>query len=120
MKNPIKYVAISGVTLSLLAFPVVSKPLLFSPSAAYASKDEDGEREEDEIKGTIEAVDTTNATVTVNGKTYTLAQDAEIEREEDGKITVSELGKYVGAKAELKLNKNKLVHELEIEEGDED
>ncbi|HEX3035722.1 MAG TPA: hypothetical protein VHT73_11440 [Thermodesulfobacteriota bacterium] len=120
MKNPIKCVAISGVALSLLVFPVVSKPLPISPSAAYASEDEDEENERDEVKGTIGAVDTAKATVTLKGKTYTLAPNAEIEKEGEGKITVSELGKYVGARAELKLNKDNLVYELEIEDDDDE
>lgn len=112
MKKFFKLAAVSGVAFSILAFsPSIKLPSPFS-SVSYAS-----EKENQKIKGTIEAVDMNNYLLTVNGKQYTMTQNVKIGKEEsDEKIPLSDISKYVGTRTELKLNKDGSVYGIELGE----
>lgn len=108
MKKLTKLAGISGVAFSLLAVPVATGIILTHPSTVSA-----GERE---VNGPIEAVDVDNTKIKVNGTTYTIKQDAVIERDDpDGKISLSELNNHVGDQVELELDKENMVYRIELD-----
>lgn len=105
MKHLQKLLALTGITFLIFALPLVG----------IAS---DYEKESyTEIKGSIEVVDVDNLTIIVDGETYKVKPEAKIEKEDDQKITLSELSTHLGSRVEIKMDKENTVYEIELEDS---
>ncbi len=83
--------------------------------------DDDDENENEDIKGELQAVDTTARTVKVNGETYPVSPEIVIEIEHrDGHLPFNQLDQYIGRLVEIKFNANNVVFEMEIKDGTSD
>jgi Ca2+-binding RTX toxin-like protein len=72
--------------------------------------------DENEVKGTLSAVDTTSRTVTVNGQTYSVSAQVNVEVN-DTHIPFGQLASYVGKQVELKLNSENIAFKIEVKGG---
>ncbi len=93
---------------------------LDSDGAAYKIKIENEERSNSrdrkrkEIKGTLQGIDATNFTVTVNGQSYSVLPSVIVKVEHQGIIAFEQLASYVGQRVELKLNADGSVYKIEV------
>jgi ribosome maturation factor RimP len=73
-----------------------------------------------EIKGTLNAVDVPNLTVTVNGQDYAVRPTVMVIVEHQGRIPFEQLPDYIGRRVELKLGADGSAYKIEVKGQSED
>lgn len=74
----------------------------------------------DEVKGTLNAVDVPNLTVTVNGQDYAVRPTVMVIVEHRGRIPFEQLPDYIGRRVELKLAADGSAYKIEVKSPSED